>query len=288
MVVLSELAQIRGHRTLRWAHLSALTGIDWERLKHFESVDPKRRTEPWFDEAIIIARALCTHGIWPLITSGPVKDLDLGKLLPDDLDLAMFRSGTRLKLSVACRVAIRLGLSDPIELVQPYHGLVQELWQIIASGERQSDPGNCPWCNQRIVGDAGHLPTCLPDHLFGARGDAMAPRIKALVPPEQRGVGRPAASQAWGLAAVRTARSMKQHEMAAKLGYKSVNHYAQVERGEIKLRLDKAAVFANILGVDVHDLFKKSVEQAMAQPAAEHAETVRLPDAIPPLPEARV
>lgn len=265
MVLMLELARIRQHRDLKWATLSKVTGINWEHLKHLESLDPKRKTEAWFDEALIISRALCTGGIWPLITAGPIKDVDLGRTLPDNLDLLMFRSGGRIKLSVACRVSRILGLADPVELVQPFHGLANELWRVISTNERNAAPGNCRWCNQPIVGDAGHLPTCLPDQIWGRRGEEMAPRIKALVPPERRGVGRPVSSPAWGLAAIRDQLGLTQAEMAAKLGFKASSHYAQIERGEVKVRLDKADVFAVILGVDRHDIMRKSVEQAQAQ-----------------------
>lgn len=266
VLTLAEMSATRQRRTLTWAQLSKSTGLDWEHLKHLESVDARRPSEPWFDEAIIIARALCTAGIYPLITNGPGHLVDLGTPLPGAVDIDLFRSGMRIRLSVACRVARAFGLSDPIELVQPRAEMVAELWRIVATGERSTAPGNCPWCNEAIVGDAGHLPTCLPNNMWGRRGREIAPHIKLSVPPERRGVGRGAAFKVWGIKAIRERLGLSQAEMAAKCGYKAPNHYARVERGEVTMNMDRASSVAVVLGVEVNDL----IVRPLNNPAPTH------------------
>lgn len=270
-VTLGNLAHVRMSIDLNWSRLAHITGIDWVRLKQLESAARYKTTEPWFDEALILARACCTAGIYPLVCEpDSLIDLDLGTPLPGQLDFDLFRSGMRISLSVACRVARQLGLSDPVQLVQPPHELMAEMWRIIETGERTRAPGQCPWCAADIVGGAAHLPTCLPQALFAPRGKFAAPHIKRSVPPEQRGWGTRASAHAWGLRAQRDRLGLKQAEMAVKLGFKSTNHYALMERCQINMTMERAQTIGVILGIDYAELYAKPEEMAADDAFAEH------------------
>lgn len=213
--------------------------VSKDRLAHIADIAPPRvhklmyptlATEPWFDEAVAIYRVLGTAGITPLIGVGAFTRHDLAGMLPMPLpnDLDMLRAGVRLPLGLACNIALQLGLRDPVDLIVP--DLSRELWRIIATGERTGRlTTSCPWCDQPIVGDAGHLPTCLPNNLWGGRGAHMvASPIDHLPRPPRKGE-RTGSAPARGLASLRAEMRLTQKEMAARLGTDS-NTYAQLER----------------------------------------------------------
>ncbi|WP_192930329.1 helix-turn-helix domain-containing protein [Alkaliphilus pronyensis] len=49
---------------------------------------------------------------------------------------------------------------------------------------------------------------------------------------------------------IRVSKGLTQQDMANSMGYKSKSGYCQLEKGEVKLTLDKIELIANVLEVD--------------------------------------
>lgn len=249
MLTLANLSTIRVARGLLRPHLASVTGIDVERIRDFET--GKRLCEPWLDEALLISRALCVGGIAPLISSEPLTTIDLGRALPDDLD--MLYSGVRLPLSLACRIAVRLGLPDPDQLTMQ-SPLPMQVWDVLEQCERTAVAGICPWClAERALGQP-HSDTCLPRALWGPRSGLMR-RVGRKPKPERRG-DRDGAGPAWGLRELRKASGMTQAELARYAGI-NASYMARLERCNDVTRLRIAEKFAAALHVDVAAIYRR-------------------------------
>lgn len=55
---------------------------------------------------------------------------------------------------------------------------------------------------------------------------------------------------------IRTLKGLTQQDMANRMGYKSKSGYCQLEKGEVKLTLEKAILISEILNVDPRILLK--------------------------------
>lgn len=266
MLTLDNLKPTRLSKGFKRSHLADLVSLDEERLRDLEL----RKSEPWFDEACILARTLCIDGILPLIAS---DDLTLSVLeAPRETDLATWRSGARPSLLLACRIARLFGLADPYELsVTP---LQRQLWEVMQANERHPEaPGWCPWCAADIFGGDPHLPTCLPNNLYTPHAETVAGEQALPAPPRvrrrsQRSHGMPA----YGLKALREEREMFQKD-AARLAGIHPNYYARIERSVVPLTVEVADALAEAWGVDRALLYARpGAEPADAEPEqAEHA-----------------
>lgn len=227
--------------------LSETTGIDTARLDKI--VYPTKNTEPWFDEAVLLHRALCTAGILPLI-GAPSLEAVTGLPIPLPNDLDYLRADVRLPLGLACNIALQLGLTDPVELIVT--PLQRQIWSVVSSGERihpLSRHGRCPWCASEIVDGAGHLSTCLAENLLGDRGLHVTGPLGSLPRPPRRNEGG-GSLPAKGLKSIRERMSYTQAQMAALLGTQP-NAYAQLERCERPLTLRMAKRFAQASRIDM-------------------------------------
>jgi transcriptional regulator with XRE-family HTH domain len=136
LLTLSNLRPVRVEKGLTRPQLATLTDIDPQRLKSLEL----RTAEPWFDEAVVLSRILRTP-ISTLITSGSLTSSDYGPA--HERDTALWRTGARSPLSLACRVAEAFGLDDPAELTQG--ALARQVWEIIGANDRHPEyAGVCP------------------------------------------------------------------------------------------------------------------------------------------------
>lgn len=205
---------------------------------HVREID-NRKHEPYLDEAVSIAWALNLPGIMPMISPDNLADLDLGVPLPSDV--SMLRAGARLPLSVACRVTLKLGLTDPMQLTT--RPIDRELWTMTL--ERSG--GICPICRAQLVGEQGHLPACLPDNLYGARDHE---RTGATPLAKRPGKGRRSSDIAKGLRTQREARGLQAQELARMCGEMDPTYLSKLETGKQALTLDKAKVIAAVLGCD--------------------------------------
>lgn len=252
MLTLDNLMRTRSAKDLRRDILARITGIPGDRIKDFET--GKERLEPWLDEAALLARCLCVGGIINLInTSGSLTDCDIGTHLVSDI--AYLRAGSRLPLSMACRLTIKLGLRDPIELIPDRVGL--QTWDLVARNERGAGPGECPVCLADTYAGAGHLPTCLGDIVYGARDigrDTLGPRPRVERYGERRAGG---SGTAFGLKDVRLAARLTQKQVADAIGM-SQSYIAQMERGETPMRVAKAEALAQVLRIDVAEIYKRA------------------------------
>lgn len=259
ILTLAAAKRYRENRGLTPKQLAAITTIPVKRVKVLESLNVHLAEEPWMDEARAIGRALGVEGVLPLLGAASLDVLDLGFDLNDDLDC--WRTGCRLPLAMACRLALRFGLSDPFEL---YHRepIYRQIWSTVATGERTPAPGTCPWCMATIVGDAGHLDTCLPANLWGPRDQ---PILSLGVPPRPRKPGRRrfGSKAAPGLQAFRESRGTTQDTFAASIGLHP-NYYARLEQGRDKLTLEMADKIGALYKIDPMILY--------APPAADAAE----------------
>lgn len=246
MLTLTCLRPIRVDKGVTRPVLSSVTGISEQRLRDLDL----NTHEPWFDEACLIARALCTEGITPLITSGSLTSCDLGPATQSDTTL--WRSGRRSPLSLACRAAIAFGLDDPADLTQG--SLPRQIWEVIEANERHPDGlGWCPWCGvdrfPTDEGQADHLPTCLPNNIWSTAAlpqDAEEARPAAMpqtVKTRTKGI---------------PARNLRPHRLGQDASQKSIalvlgihpNYYARIERGDVPLTIEHADVLARYYGVD--------------------------------------
>lgn len=231
--------------------------ITIERLRELEN--GPIRAEPWLDEAVDLARILLLPGVVSMmwhgkagidthsrITSGDLTHFDLGHEMPDEVDLLL--AGVRLPLSMACRLAVRFGLDDPIHLEQlPVH---QQIWATLERNERGAGLGECPWC--RSAQGAPHLPTCLPANIWSAR--STAPYATATAPQPAKPGGRGLARMAKGLKDARKASRLTQAQVASSVGVHP-NYLARIEQLKHPLSDAHAINIARILGCSVKDLF---------------------------------
>ncbi len=244
------------------AVLADVAGIGRERLgKLYNSVGQE---EPWLDEAVALHRILGTAGVRNLISmSGTLTDVPMGFATDGDVDA--LRAGLRLPLSLACRLTLKFGLDDPVELI-PTNREVQ-VWTILEDNSRLSyDQGvakACPWClgkpDAALGGSVRHLDTCLPDALWGSRTTVpraalgFTPRPQGSK-PHMRGFSR----KAPGLKPLRLKLGMTQAMFAHPVGIEQM-YYARIERGEVPLSLRNAERIAAQYRVDLPSLFVEPV-----------------------------
>lgn len=242
MLTLTMLKTYRLSREISRPQLSAITGIRTVRLRALEL----REAEPWFDEALILHRAFCTPGLNNLILSDSLTLSSVESPLPTDL--VEWVSGVRAPLSLAVRVAIRCGLDDPCHLAPS--PLFKQVWAVLEASERHPEaPGWCPWCGADIFSGDPHLPTCLPNNLFAARGgiDGVDETLAYSLAPKTR-VTRRRGIKASGLKTLRVEREMLQKDVADAIGIHP-NTYARIERGALPLTVDNADRLAKLYNV---------------------------------------
>lgn len=260
MTTLANLKATRLSKGVTAPVLASITGIEHDRIKELESLTVSKRSEPWLDEAALLSRALCTEGITPLITSDNLTACDLGLDVGGDLDA--YRAGLRIPLSSACRIAVQLGLPDP-ELLIP-DTLHRQVWDVLNATERHPEAaGWCAWCGADIFSGKPHLPTCLPDNLWG-RDYTLRDTITATPRPERAGnSGLSTSGKGWGLKAFRNSlnggEGVTQRELADAVDIDR-NHYARMERCELPLTLTNARRMASHWRVDVDTFYRKPGE----------------------------
>lgn len=248
MLLLHNLAAVRITRDLKRAQLAAITTIDVRRIRSFETT--RERAEPWLDEALTLSRALCTDGIVPLITTGTIDEVDAGSYSPSDV--AHLRDGARLPLSHAVRICQHYGLPDPAYLVTtPLH---RQIWDILSATERHPEAaGWCPWCSSDIFGGQEHADRCLPNLLFGPRGNAV--RITTHDPRPARMGASGRGGLAHGLKDLRLRAGLTQKQLGEASGTNS-SYLARIERLVDPLSEKKAYPLAAALRCDVSLLYK--------------------------------
>lgn len=234
--------------------ISKITGIPLGRYKSLEN--STNMEEPWLGEAIILSHILCTNGVVPLVTaSGNLTDIDTGVDFPSDLDV--WRSGTRLPLTDACRIARKLGLADPAHLIVPAH--VHQMWDIVSRNERGAAPGACPYC--LADGDKRHADTCSAHNLLGARDDTRIGEMAYTPRPRSKRLQRSTGAIAHGVAHIRkSVLCITQARMAEAMGVHP-NYYAMVERKEVGLALHRAEQAAQAFKLDVATFYAPPPER---------------------------
>lgn len=262
---LANLKAIRMRSGITAETLSNITGIARKRMKRLETMTARDALEPTLTEAALISRVLNTAGIRPLLA-----DMDLRKL-PLDFDprpdIDVWRTGCELPLTTACRLTLKFGLDDPIQLYDPRHSIVDEhgtettttsrpllaqLWSIVATGERVGAPGTCPWC---IQPDGQHLDTCIPNNLLHPRNLDIKATIGIAPHPRVPGINRAGAQRAHGLKRLRLAKpGTTQAVMAASIGI-NVGNYAQIENGARGLSKRLAEQIAATYRIDPNELY---------------------------------
>ena len=235
--------------------LSLLTDISKQRISALANATAME--EPWFDEAVTLARSLNTGGIVPLITSGTLTDCSMGVAF--DSDEIAFRSSTRIPLTLACRLARKYGMSDPIELVT--QALPMQLWDVISTNERGAEPGCCPWCLSNIAAGETHRETCIPNNLWASRTSASRDTLMFPVRPSGKLHRRMASARGAGLAGLRRACHMTQAQFGSRCGV-SPNTLARLERCEINLTQKTAEKIAAAFNVSVESLYILSEDDA--------------------------
>lgn len=243
MITLSALRPMRLKIEYPRALLATVALIPASRLRDIET----RKVEPWLDEALRIARAL-GQSIADLIASGDLTTFDRDpKLFPKDLE--HWRSGVRLPLSLALRLAYRFGV-EMEDLDAPL--FTRQVWSVVQATERHPEAaGWCAWCQADVVGGEPHADHCLPHHLYGSRAldGFTADFIPEHLPRPAKAGRRGGGATAHGLRSIRIEHGKTQAEMAALMTI-NTNHYARVERGELPLVLDRATALAAELGID--------------------------------------
>lgn len=257
MLTLDNLRTLRLARSIDRHILAASAGIPVATMRDLET--GQRRREPWLSEAAAIARVLGLRGITPLINGQDVltrvDGLDFGTDLPTDV--AMYRSGARLTLSVACRVALKLGLPDPIWLAsQMMDPVSMQVWDVIERNERGAEPGCCPWCLADRAAGHPHRDTCLPNALWAPvdpslRPAAPLPRIEVMGKRQGSGLGK-------GLQRERTRMGWTQKKLADAIGVNSY-YLARVERCESNLTTANAEKIAAYFQCETADLYRADV-----------------------------
>lgn len=255
MLTLANLRKLRLASSTTRIEIARIMGFRRDRLRNLEL----GHKEPWFDEAVRLARTFNLSGILPMIAVD--RELTsrslLGTLVDDPLphDLELWRSGRRAPLSLALRIAWAFGLDDPLELdVGP---LERQIWDMLESGDRHVEaPGWCPWCGVDRFPDADtgerapHLDTCLPNNLWSPRDRVT--EIAPLQPMVRR--KRETGVIARGLKPPRRSARMTQVQVARALNL-SPDYYAHIERGETPLTRDHAVRLAGMWGVTMESLY---------------------------------
>lgn len=220
--------------------------ITVERLRQLENLP---RHEPTYAEARTLARLLLLPGIAPLLSIGGIHAMTSVFGEPDPFDFGHFTTSDNVPLSIACRLAVSLGLDDPIELdILPIH---TQLWATISQNERAAGPGECPWCR----GSGGqHLPTCLPEAIWSPRNSS--PYGTAAFPRPARPRTRGDSHMAFGLKVLRAAKCVTQSQLASDVKI-NANYLSRIERLESKLTQGNAEKIAARLGVPVERIFEK-------------------------------
>ncbi len=259
MITITALKTCRINVGLTRHGLSRIVDIKTDRLRDLEL----GLAEPWLDEATRLQRCLCLPSIDYLIGFDWRTDPALTSPIPSDVDT--WRSGFRIPLSLAARVAHLFGLPEIADLV--VSPLIRQIWDVVAASERHPEaPGWCPWCAADIIGGDNHLPTCLGHNLLQPHraGDAL-PETD-LPRPWRKGVNRQSAP-AYGLKALREATGLTQAALAEKLGM-NPGYYAQLERQAIPLTLAKANILAEHYGVERAVLYARPGESVDADEGA--------------------
>lgn len=281
--MLQKLKPMMVSRGLTAATLSNLTGITPARLKSLLHLNAME--EPFFDEAALLARALCTQGILPIMGGeGPLRGRAMGMAFPSDM--GVYRSGARVPLSLACRVAVQLGLTDPLQLGRdnplsdPLH---RQIWQIMERSERSSDSGLCPWCRSSIGAGDPHLPSCLPDALWGE--NIPFTLLPGVTQPLTRKSGKrmPSAIGA-GVKRVRTALGMTQRQFGKPAGI-GESYIAQIEQraNSLTQRMAERIVAAHP-GIPIAELFMPDTDPRCTIWPASYGPRPVTPPPAPPAP----
>lgn len=241
---LHDLKQIMSGHHMPKKVLASVVGLEESRVSELVAATH----EPYLDEAIAIYRALGLHGIMPLIGSGYLTSFDMGIPLPTDLD--MLRAGVRLPLSLACRIAVKIGLADPAHIAG--HSVTFELWDIITTLRSTT----CPYCHVPTVGDTltVHDPSCLPSLLWGSRDRRPYAEIGAAPKPERPGKGRRASGWAKGARRERIKVGMQAKELADAIG-KTPDYVSKIECQRITLTTAMADTISNVLRCDPAQLY---------------------------------
>lgn len=252
ILTMTLMKALREKASITVDELAGITKIPKARLLELESKNRHRACEPWFYEAQRIALALGYGGIYPLLTLNDPEALDLGTDPRDDFDV--WRVGEDLPLSTACRLARRFKLSDPMDLIIPPPALLRQVWAVLDQGERSLGPGFCPWCAVDRSAGEDHLSTCVPFNLLGARGTLDVSAIGTSPRPAYPGRNKTGSKEAPGLLTLRMERGTTQAQFAASIGA-NWNHYAKLERGDVKLTFKLAEYIAGIYQIDVARLY---------------------------------
>lgn len=207
----------------------------------FETCAKGKAHEPTLPQACTIARALRYADILPLMGVDNIHDVVTGTDLHDDLDVWM--SGLTLPLRFAIRLARHFGLADPARLME-ISPVDQEIWSIVASGERTPGMSTCPWCSA-TVGDGGHKRTCLPGMLYHPRnlGISVIGQKPHTRKPNTRQQGNSAPARS--LKVIRKARGVKQIA-AARLLDVHPSYFARLEQLRDPLRHELAVTLGTI------------------------------------------
>ena len=229
--------------------LEELTGIPKARIQKLANYSAME--EPWFDEAVLLARALCTNGIVPLITSsGRLSECPVGVHI--GTDVTAYRMGVRLPLSVACRLAMRFGLDDPMELSG--HSRHMQIWDVLSRNERGAEPGQCPWCLADVHAGAEHDEMCLPNNLWGPRNMGDARDLMFPLRPSAKARRKMPGARGLGIRPLRTRLCMTQRQFGDRCGI-TESYLARMERCELTLTLPQAEKIAAAFGVTIESLY---------------------------------
>jgi hypothetical protein len=229
MVTLDQLKNEMKARGYTATTLSRLTprSLPADRIADLMAQDIKRTPEPWLDEAYMLARVLGVGDIATLI-GRPIETLEMVEDIRGDLTI--WRTGCRLPLAHAIRLARSFGLSDPYDLyevirLRSANPIMTGLWQMTPA------LGECGWCGGS--GDEtpyhGHATTCTMNNLWGPR-DLPTTVLGPTLPyprnagKRQNGLGR----KAPGLRPLRKRLGVTQEFMATNVDC-SLAHWCKME-----------------------------------------------------------
>ena len=265
MIFLTNFKSLRIAARITRSNLAHISGIDESRIALIE----KRKQEPWYSEALRLHRVLNTAGINQLISAdlpvlgmarddtlsdNPTTLSDLGER-PAPTDEEEWRYAASVPLSLAVRICIRYGLTDPAQLaIDP---LTRQVWDVLKSNERGAARGQCPWCLADTTSEpAAHLPTCIAHNLFAPRLTGTSHFDYDLRSGSRAGKPRrPRGVRAYGIAPLRKRAGLTQAQVADHIGVKSANHYARIERGELSLSLERADLLGDLLGATRDEIY---------------------------------
>lgn len=266
MLVLTNLRAVRLAAGITPAvmHTVLASGAGFNHLNARQRAERYRRieiraAEPWFDEARTISAVLQTP-ILKLVSASDdltLSGVELDRTVLSAHDHAAWGSGARIPLSLAVRLARTFGLHDMCDLV--VSAMTQQIWDIMEANERNAEArGWCPWCQVDRIGGEPHLPTCLPQFLWGEKTRGFDGMV---VPRPEAVRSRGKAIAAYGLRVVREARGRTQAEIAAAIGV-TANHYAQMERQRHPLTPENAEALAHLYGIEKERLYAAPEDEA--------------------------